>query len=144
MDTRLSRVEDTALIDAIQQVQLFYTKADVSFASSFNPRVSVPAGRSKYGSSRRLYLYDNELWTVQGNGQDGARSAGERCAILSDCAGDCSHGPLINPRVIGYNFDMAQGVDYEIDLTQPPGHRIRNLRWHGQPLCRLPSRLRSR
>ncbi len=30
---------------------------------------------------------------------------------------------------------MAQGVDYEIDLTQPIGHRIRNLRWHGKPLA---------
>ncbi len=29
---------------------------------------------------------------------------------------------------------MAQGVEYEIDLTQPAGNRIRNLRWHGQPL----------
>ena len=38
------------------------------------------------------------------------------------------------PHVIGYNYDMAEGVDYEIDLTQPPGRRIRNLRWHGKPL----------
>lgn len=30
---------------------------------------------------------------------------------------------------------MAQGVEYEIDLTQPPGNRIRNLRWHGTPLA---------
>jgi 2',3'-cyclic-nucleotide 2'-phosphodiesterase/3'-nucleotidase len=36
--------------------------------------------------------------------------------------------------VLGYNFDMAAGVDYEIDLRQPEGHRIRNLRWRGKPL----------
>ncbi len=69
MDTRLSRVEDTALIDAIQQVQLFYTKADVSFASSFNVRVSVPQGPVEVRQLAALYLYDNELWTLEGNGK---------------------------------------------------------------------------
>jgi len=29
---------------------------------------------------------------------------------------------------------MASGVDYEIDLTQPEGQRIRNLKWKGKPL----------
>jgi len=28
---------------------------------------------------------------------------------------------------------MAQGVTYEVDLTQPVGQRIRNLRWRGKP-----------
>ena len=37
--------------------------------------------------------------------------------------------------MIGYNYDMAEGVDYEIDVSQPPGSRIRNLRWHGKPLA---------
>src|ERR1700676_1330377 len=51
------------------------------------------------------------------------------------CRGETfSKGPLINSRVIGFNFDMAAGVDYEIDLTQPQGQRIRNLQWKGKPL----------
>jgi 2',3'-cyclic-nucleotide 2'-phosphodiesterase/3'-nucleotidase len=29
---------------------------------------------------------------------------------------------------------MAEGVNYEIDLTQPEGRRIRNLTWKGKPL----------
>jgi len=35
---------------------------------------------------------------------------------------------------MGYNYDMAQGVDYEIDLRRPEGQRILNLRLRGQPL----------
>ena len=35
---------------------------------------------------------------------------------------------------MGFNYDMAEGVDYEIDLTRPEGDRIRNLRWKGMPL----------
>jgi 2',3'-cyclic-nucleotide 2'-phosphodiesterase/3'-nucleotidase len=134
LDSRLSRVEDTALIDAIQEAQLFYSKADVSFASSFNSRVSVPQGPVTIRQIAALYVYENQLYVVQGTGQT-VRAALENSArYYNTCASDCTHGPLINPQVIGYNYDMAQGVDYEIDLTQPAGRRIRNLRWHGKPL----------
>ena len=134
LDSRLARVEDSALIDAIQQVQLFYSKADVSFASSFNSRVSVPQGPVTIRQIAALYIYENQLYVVEGNGKM-VRDALENSArYYNTCASDCSDGPLINPRVVGFNYDMAQGVDYEIDLTKPAGHRIRNLRWHGQPL----------
>jgi 2',3'-cyclic-nucleotide 2'-phosphodiesterase/3'-nucleotidase len=134
LDSRLARVEDSALIDAIQEVQLAYSKADVSFASSFNARVSVPHGPVTIRQIAALYLYENQLYVIEGNGKM-VRDALENSArYYNTCPGDCSHGPLINPAVIGYNYDMAQGVDYEIDLTQPAGNRIRNLRWHGKPL----------
>jgi 2',3'-cyclic-nucleotide 2'-phosphodiesterase / 3'-nucleotidase len=134
LDSKLARVEDSALIDAIQQVQLYYSKADVSFASSFNSRVSIPKGPVTIRQMAALYLYENQLYVIQGNGRM-VRDALENSArYYNTCASDCSRGPLINPHVIGYNYDMAQGVDYEIDLTQPEGRRIRNLRWHGQPL----------
>jgi 2',3'-cyclic-nucleotide 2'-phosphodiesterase (5'-nucleotidase family) len=35
----------------------------------------------------------------------------------------------------GFNYDMAEGVDYEIDPSRPEGDRIRNLRWQGKPLA---------
>ena len=35
---------------------------------------------------------------------------------------------------MGYNYDMAQGVEYQIDLTQPVGQRVKNLRFRGAPL----------
>ncbi len=134
LDAKLARVEDTALIDAVQQVELFYSKADVSFASSFNPRVSVPKGPVTIRQIASLYIYENQLYVIEGNGKM-VRDALENSArYYNTCEGDCSHGPLINSHVIGFNYDMAQGVDYEIDLTQPEGHRIRDLRWHGKPL----------
>jgi len=134
LDSRLARVEDSALIDAIQQVQLFYSKADVSFASSFNSRVNVPQGPVTIRQIAALYVYENQLYVVEGNGKM-VRDALENSArYYNTCQSDCTRGPLINPAVVGYNYDMAEGVGYEIDLTQPIGHRIRNLRWRGKPL----------
>ena len=134
LDARLSRSEDTAIIDAVQQVELFYSKADVSFASSFNPRVTVAKGPVSIRQLVAIYVYDNELWALEGNGKMVREALENSARYFQTCAGDCSGQPLINPRVIGYNYDMAKGVEYEIDLTRPPGDRIRNLRWHGQPL----------
>ena len=37
--------------------------------------------------------------------------------------------------MIGYNFDMAEGVTYRIDIREPEGQRIKDLRWKGKPLA---------
>jgi 2',3'-cyclic-nucleotide 2'-phosphodiesterase/3'-nucleotidase len=81
-----------------------------------------------------LYVYENELYTIEGNGKMVREALENAARYYQTCPGDCSQGPLIDRKVIGYNYDMAEGVDYEIDLTRPVGDRIRNLRWHGQPL----------
>jgi hypothetical protein len=41
---------------------------------------------------------------------------------------------LIDDRVPAYNFDIAEGVTYELDITKPFGQRIQNLRFQGKPL----------
>jgi 2',3'-cyclic-nucleotide 2'-phosphodiesterase/3'-nucleotidase len=71
---------------------------------------------------------------VQGNGR-AVREALENAArFFRSCPDSTCTGPLINKEVRGYNYDMAQGVTYEIDLSEPPGKRIKNLRYHGEPL----------
>ncbi len=136
IDGRFGRVEDTPLIDAIHAVQLQYANADVSFASLFNPRVVVPRGPVTVRQIAALYIYDNELYAIEGNGRM-VKDALENAAryFLSCPDAECSHGPLINRRVIGYNADSAQGVQYEVDLTRPEGQRILNLRRNGRPLA---------
>ena len=53
MDTKFSRVEDTPAIDAIQQVQLDATHADVSFASSVQPERAHRQGAGDRASAGR-------------------------------------------------------------------------------------------
>ena len=132
---RFCRVEDTPLIDAIQIVQLHYAKADVSFASCFNPRVEVKKGPVTVRDVAGLYIYDNTLYAIEGTGAM-VRAALENAARFYKQCGDaaCSQGPLINPRVVGYNYDMAAGVEYGVDLTRPEGSRIVNLKYRGNAL----------
>lgn len=135
MDGALSRVEDTPLVDAIGQVQLFYSKADVSLTAMFNPRVHFRQGPVTVRQIAALYIYDNELYAIEGNGGMLREALENSARYFIGCPqGLCPPGALINPAIMGFNFDMAQGVQYEIDLTQPEGARIRNLRFRGKPL----------
>jgi 2',3'-cyclic-nucleotide 2'-phosphodiesterase / 3'-nucleotidase len=135
IDASLGRVRDSALLDAVQAVQLYYAQADVSFSALFNPRISVPKGPVTVRQIAGLYLYDNELLAIEGTGKMVKDALENAARYYLSCSGEtCLQGPLINPRMIAYNYDMAEGVDYEIDLTQPEGRRIRNLKWKGRPL----------
>lgn len=135
LEARLGRIEDTALLDAVQQVQMYYAKADVSFSSLFNVRLKVPVGPVTVREIAALYLYDNELYAIEGNGAM-VKAALENSAryYLACKEPTCSTGPLTDRSRPGYNFDIAQGVQYEIDLSQPDGQRIKNVRYKGVPL----------
>lgn len=136
MDAALGRVEDTALVDAIQRVQLYYSKADVSFTALFNPALRMPAGRVTVRQIAALYPYDNELYVIDGSGRMVKDALENAARYYLSCEGArCGQPPLVNREVVGFNYDMAEGVEYEIDLGRPPGDRIRNLRRHGQPLA---------
>ncbi len=135
MDGRIARFEDTPLVETIQTVQLASTGADVSFTALFYPGIRIPKGPVTVRQIAALYVYDNELYTIQGDGRmvkDALENAARFFRKCPDAA--CSHGPLVGSEAVGFNYDMAEGVDYEIDLTQPEGQRIVNLRWHGRPL----------
>jgi 2',3'-cyclic-nucleotide 2'-phosphodiesterase/3'-nucleotidase len=117
------REEDTAVVDLVQRVQLFYSKADVSFTALFNREVRIPQGQVTVRQIAALYPYDNELEAIEGTGKM-VKDALENAARFFSGNG-----------VPGFNYDMAAGVDYEIDRSRPEGDRIRNLRWHGRPLA---------
>jgi 2',3'-cyclic-nucleotide 2'-phosphodiesterase / 3'-nucleotidase len=136
LDAALGRVEDNPLVDAVQQVQLFYTHADVSLTALFNPHLKIAKGPVTVRQIAALYPYENVLYVIAGTGKMLKDALENAARYYVSCEGErCAQGPLVNPRVAGFNFDVAQGVEYAIDLGQPEGGRIRNLRWHGQPLA---------
>jgi 2',3'-cyclic-nucleotide 2'-phosphodiesterase/3'-nucleotidase len=136
LSAALGRVEDTAVVDAIQQVQLFYSKADVSFTALFNQGLKIAKGPVTVRQVAALYPYDNELYAIEGNGKMVKDALENAARYYLSCSGArCGEPPLTNREIQGFNYDMAEGVEYEVDLTRPEGDRIRNLRWKGRPLA---------
>lgn len=129
------RFEDSALVDAIHEVQLHYAAADVSLSPLFRSQTLVRRGPVTVRELAALYVYDNELYAVEGNGRMLREALENAARYFRTCPEpSCATGPLIDRAIPGYNYDMAQGVEYEIDLTRPVGQRVRSLRYRGEPL----------
>ena len=106
----------------------------------------VPVGAVAIKNVADLYLYPNTVRAVKVTGQQVKdwleRSAGMFNQIK---AGD-QDAPLLNPSFPSYNFDVMDGVNYQIDLSQPAkfdtdgaeinpnASRITNLMFGGTPI----------
>ena len=123
---KYSRVRDNKLVELINKAQMDITGADVSFAASFDDRLILPPGEIKIKDIYMMYKYENFLYTIKMTGKQ-IHNYLEYCAnyFLFDAN---KGGYSINPDMQGYNYDMAEGITYEIHIKNKPGDRIRNLK----------------
>ena len=128
------RFKDSAIIDLIQRVQLEAGKADVSLAACFNPQARIPKGPVTVRDIAGLYEYENTLVTLELTGQQLKDALEHSAKYFREYQAGKSVAELVDTRIPGYNFDVAQGVTYELDLTKPIGQRIQNLKFKGQLL----------
>jgi 2',3'-cyclic-nucleotide 2'-phosphodiesterase/3'-nucleotidase len=128
------RFRDTAIIDLIQRVQLEAGKADVSLAACFNPQARIPKGPVTVRDIAGLYEYENTLVTLELTGQQLKDALEHSARYFREYQPGKSLAELVDQRIPGYNFDMAEGVTYELDVTKPFGQRIQNLKFKGQTL----------
>lgn len=129
-----ARFRDNALMDLIHRVQLDAGKADVSMAASFNDRARLSAGDVTVRDIAALYVYENTLVVLEVTGAQLKDALEHSARYFTAYAPGKSPAELVDPRIPGYNFDIAEGVTYDIDLTKPYGSRIQNLRFKGAPL----------
>ena len=128
------RFKDTAIIDLIQRVQMEAGKADVSMAAAFNLSARIPKGQVTVRDIAGLYEYENTLVTLELTGQQLKDALEHSARYFKEYLPGKSLNELVDQRIPGYNFDIAQGVDYEIDIKKPFGQRIQNLKFKGQPV----------
>ena len=127
------RVRDTAVMDLINRIQLDASGADVSAAALFKDTSDLPEGDINYGNIFDIYKFDNTLYRVTVTGAE-LKAYMEWSA---ECYNQWKPGDIsisFDPEYPDYLYDMFEGVDYEIDLSQPKGERIKNVMFHGEPL----------
>jgi 2',3'-cyclic-nucleotide 2'-phosphodiesterase/3'-nucleotidase len=129
---RTGRFEDHPLVKLIQKAQLEYGKADVSLASVFSTGTRLTAGPVTIRDVYRVYFYENKLFTVEITGRQLKDALEYSARSFNTYPWADPDSPLSNAP--GYNYDMAAGVRYRIDLTKPVGERIVDLRFEGEPL----------
>ena len=120
-------------MDLINMIQLEASGADVSAAALFRDTSDLPEGDINYGNIFNIYKFDNTLYRVTVTGAE-LKAYMEWSA---ECYNQWKPGDIsisFDPEYPDYLYDMFEGVDYEIDLSQPKGERIRNVMFHGEPL----------
>ena len=130
-----AHLEDSALLDVIHAAQLETGRADVSFTANFNLRATVPAGPITVRDIAGLYLYENTLYVIEATGAQVKAALEHSARYFRPYEEGKSAAELIDSSIPGYQFDIAEGVSYEVDLRRPVGDRILNLTFKGGPLA---------
>ncbi|MCK5077716.1 MAG: 5'-nucleotidase C-terminal domain-containing protein, partial [Calditrichia bacterium] len=105
-----SRLKDTPIIDLIHKIQLEKTNADISIAASFKTNVNIPAGPVSLKSAFLIYPFENTLYKLEIKGSD----------IITHLQNSAAYYMVQNDslknsgKLPGYNFDMAEGIQYKI------------------------------
>ncbi|MBP1881960.1 2',3'-cyclic-nucleotide 2'-phosphodiesterase/3'-nucleotidase [Ensifer mexicanus] len=106
----------------------------------------VPAGDIAIKNVADLYLYPNTVQAVVIDGDQVRNWLEMSAGIFNQVAPGSVDAELINAGFPSYNFDVIDGVTYEIDLTQPAkfdkdgnlvsaaATRIQNLQFDGKPI----------
>lgn len=129
----VAQIQDTALIDFVNEVQMYYTKADIASAALFSSNSNLSKGDFKKKDVANIYKYTNTLIALKVTGKQ-LRAYMEWSAQYYNTAkpGDVTLG--FNPQIRNYNYDMFSGVNYDINVAAPAGKRIENLTFKGKPV----------
>lgn len=125
-----AQIQDTALIDLINEVQMYYAKAQVSSAAAFKNDMNLLKGDFKNKDVANIYMYTNTLMGVNITGANLKKYMEWSVSYYNKSKpGDVTIS--FNPEIRGYNYDMFEGVTYDIDISQEAGSRIKNLKFKG-------------
>ena len=123
-----AQIEDTALIDLINEVQMYYTGAPVSAAALFVMDANMQPGEIQKSDMALIYKYTNTLYKLHMTGEQLKKYMEWSYNYYNTYEpGDLTIS--FNPDIRAYNFDMFAGVNYDVNIANEPGSRIENLTW---------------
>jgi len=123
----------SALADFLNEVQVFYSGAQISAVSLANEVAGIP----KQVTRRNVltsYPYPNTLLVLEITGESLKAAIERSCEYFSlDIAGKPAISEkFLNPKIEHYNYDYFLGVTFERDLKNEPGNRVKNLCYKGK------------
>ncbi len=122
--------EDNIITETINLAQLDYTGADISFACCFNTGLRVENRPFNVRDAYTVYPYENTLYLIEltGNQIKSFLENAARFFVIED-------GVITRSKdMAGYNYDMAEGITYQIDPKRAEGERVVNLMLDDTPL----------
>ncbi|WP_102272042.1 bifunctional metallophosphatase/5'-nucleotidase [Cytobacillus massiliigabonensis] len=124
------------LIKFLNQVQMDASGARISATALFD---NGSEGFNEEVTMRNIvsnYIYPNTLRVIRIKGYE-MEAALEKCAsyFMLDHTGDIVVNPsYLQPKPQHYNYDMWEGIEYELDIRRPVGDRVTKLMISGEPI----------
>lgn len=127
---------DTALIDLINNVMFYYTKADIAGTAPLDANSNHNPGNITVGGVVQIYKYDNNtLYKLGMTGEQVKQWMEWSYSYFGSTVNGVfnNNQPAVNLKtdltiptgtMQGYNQDQFSGIKYEVDLTKPVGQRI--------------------
>ena len=123
----------TALMDLVNIVQKDAAGTQLSIAAPLSVTALIPQGDVTIQDISSVYIYENFLYGIKMNGKqikDWLEWSARYYKQVSNADEKAVKDPVLN--VPDYNLDMLYGATYDIDLTEPAGSRIKNLKYEGK------------
>ncbi|TVY01368.1 bifunctional metallophosphatase/5'-nucleotidase [Cohnella terricola] len=136
-DPFAARQADHAFTEFVNRVQMEVTGADISCAAIFTNEARGFKERITMRDVVSNYIYPNTLKVIRLSGRD-IREALEQNARYfapDERTGDLQVSPAyLEPKPQHFNYDMWEGIEYELDISKPEGQRVTKLERNGSPL----------
>jgi len=123
-----AQLGDTALIDLINRVQMYYSGARVSVTPLFIREANMVPGPVRICDLSLIYPYSNTLYRLRMNGAQ-LKKFMEWSAVYYNTWKPGDLTVSFSPDIRLYFYDIFDGVNYEINVAKEPGSRIENLTW---------------
>lgn len=130
------RLKDHPLIEFINKVQMDAAGVDISNTALFHNGSPGLPERVTMRDIVSNYIYPNTLKVIRISGQD-IKDALEKCATyftLNDKKEITVNPSFMDPKPQHYNYDMWEGIEYVLNISNPVGARVEKLLRNGEPL----------
>jgi 2',3'-cyclic-nucleotide 2'-phosphodiesterase/3'-nucleotidase len=126
-------MKPTAIMELINKVQMQGAKTQLSIAAPLSASARIPSGDISIQDIMSVYVYENFLYGVKMNAKqikDWMELSVKYYKQVKNATDPIEKDPVLN--IADYNLDQLYGMSYDIDLTQPVGQRIKNMKYNGK------------
>lgn len=132
-----ARTQDHPFIEFVNRVQMEATGAEISLTALFTDESPGFRERITMRDIVSNYIYPNTLKVLLISGQDIADALEQSAAYFEMMDGKPAVSAAFNePKPQHYNYDMWEGIEYELNISKPVGQRVAKLMRGGEPLDR--------
>ncbi|MFC4402762.1 bifunctional metallophosphatase/5'-nucleotidase [Gracilibacillus xinjiangensis] len=131
-----ARLEEHPFVEYINLLQMDIANVTISCTALFHDQSPGFPARVTMRDIVSNYIYPNTLKVLRLKGKD-IKEALELSASYFeiDDNGEIAINPqFIEPKPQHYNYDMWEGIHYELNISRPIGERVTELQYQGEPL----------